>query len=346
MFHKWSKPNAAAIVSLALLLIAGALLLYISRYLLFAAVLGAVLANAIYRISAAFEPKLKIPALWLSIAQLLLFAGLILGIVYLGYDAAAAQIDELIASFKQAYQNLKATLQQTEWGSSLVGDDQQSNGVARHALEWSAGLASRFFSSLGPIAIMLIVLVYGSLEPQPYRRGLLWLLPKTDTQKRAIDTLNKVSDALLWWLAGRVASMLVVGIMSGLGLWILGVPGPLALGLIAGLFSFVPNLGPILALIPACLVAFSVSPNLALYVLVLYVAVQAVESNLITPMIQRGAVTVPPILLIIFQLALGLIAGVWGMIVATPLLVVILVLTQKLYLRDHLNRDGPMLTED
>lgn len=149
----------------------------------------------------------------------------------------------------------------------------------------------------------------------------------------------------MWWLAGRAASMTVVGVLTWLTLWALGIPAPLILGFFAGLLSFIPNLGPILSIVPALLVALTVGPWYVLYVVLVYLGVQAVESNLITPLIQQEAVTVPPALLIVFQVSMGVLAGIWGMIVATPLLVVIMLLVQGLYVRDYLNKPGPLIAE-
>ena len=341
--HHWSKANAAAIGIVLVSIVAAVLLLYISRYLLCAALLGIVLANAIHRTSVFLHPKIKFPAFWISLLQMIFLAGAIGGIIYLGYDTATEQFDKIAESFTQTYENVKAELEQTKWGSSLVGDE-QNKGAIRNATGWLANQAYFMLGSLGPIAIFLVIVVYGALDPRPYRRGVLWLLPD-DWQTRVIELFDTLSDALLWWLAGRIVSMLIVGVMTWLGLWIMGIPGPIALGLIAGLFSFVPNLGPVLSVVPALLVAFAVGPLQPVYVLALYIGIQALESNLITPMIQRQVVTTPPALLIVFQFAMGLVAGVWGMIVATPLLVVMMVLIQQIYIRDTLKRDGPLVTE-
>jgi predicted PurR-regulated permease PerM len=107
----------------------------------------------------------------------------------------------------------------------------------------------------------------------------------------------------------------------------------------------VPNLGPWLSLIPAVFVAFTVGPWSALWVVLLYFGIQALESNLITPLIQQRAVSVPPALLIVFQLLMGVFAGIWGMVAATPLLVVVMLLVQTLYIRGVLDKDGPLISD-
>ena len=130
--------------------------------------------------------------------------------------------------------------------------------------------------------------------------------------------------------------MLFIGVLTWIGLLIIGVPLALTLGLIAGLFSFVPNFGPILSAVPAILLAFIDSPTSALYVVILFVAVQLIESNLVTPMIERRTVELPPVLTIAPQLALTILVGAVGLILATPILAVVMVLLQTLYIQDVL----------
>ncbi|MDQ3179715.1 MAG: AI-2E family transporter, partial [Acidobacteriota bacterium] len=137
-------------------------------------------------------------------------------------------------------------------------------------------------------------------------------------------------------LIGKVASMIFIGLLTWIGLYILGVPLSLTLGLIAGLLSFIPNFGPIFSAVPAILLGFIDSPIKALYVLILFIVVQIIESNVVTPMIERRTVELPPALTIVVQLALGILIGGLGLVLATPLLVVVMVLVQMVYIQDIL----------
>ncbi len=159
-----------------------------------------------------------------------------------------------------------------------------------------------------------------------------------DKRTRVRQILVAVGDTLSWWLVGKVGSMLFIGVLTWIGLSILGVPLALTLGLIAGLLSFVPNFGPILSALPAILLAFVPpgSPMTALYVLLLFVGVQLLESNLVTPMIERRTVEIPPALTIVFQLALAVLVGGLGLVLATPLLAVLIVVIQMVYVEDIL----------
>jgi predicted PurR-regulated permease PerM len=130
--------------------------------------------------------------------------------------------------------------------------------------------------------------------------------------------------------------MLFIGVLTWIGLSIIGVPLALTLGLIAGLLSFIPNFGPILSAVPAILLAFIDSPITAVYTAGLYILVQLIESNIATPLIERRTVELPPGLTIIFQLGLAVMVGGLGLVLATPLLAVIMVIVQMIYIQDIL----------
>jgi predicted PurR-regulated permease PerM len=130
--------------------------------------------------------------------------------------------------------------------------------------------------------------------------------------------------------------MAVVGFLTAVGLWVAGIPLAFVLGLIAALLSFVPYIGPIASVVPAALVALAESPTKVLYVFIIYGVVQLLESYLITPLIQERAVSIPPAVLISAQVIMGILAGAIGVLMATPLAVVLIVLVQMLYLADVL----------
>ncbi len=128
-----------------------------------------------------------------------------------------------------------------------------------------------------------------------------------------------MGHTLQWWLIGQVFLMLVIGVLIGLGLWLLKVPLALALAILAGLLTFIPYLGPILSAVPAVLFALTESPTLAFYVALLYIGVQTVESYLLEPIVQRKTVYLPPALTIFSQVVLGVLVGGLGVALALPL---------------------------
>ena len=161
------------------------------------------------------------------------------------------------------------------------------------------------------------------------------LVPKP-RRLRAGEVLDSMNTALRRWLFARAILMLLVGTVFGVGLWILGVPLALPLGLIAGILEFVPYIGPISAMFPALAVALMEGPRQALYVGALYVVTQLIESYIGEPLIEGKTLSLPPALIILFQVICGLWLGVLGIVIATPLLLLFMVAVQMLYVHDVL----------
>jgi predicted PurR-regulated permease PerM len=187
------------------------------------------------------------------------------------------------------------------------------------------------------LVIIVSAALYLAADPSTYVDGLVRLVPPR-ARDRARDLLRQVHDVLLWWLIGKVASMCAVGVLTYLGLKALGVPLALMLALIASILTFMPNIGPILAAVPAVLLALEGGLASAGWVLGLYLAVQTVESYILTPMIQQKAVSLPPALILAAQIIAGVLAGIPGVAMATPLTAAAVVLVRKLYVEDILER--------
>jgi predicted PurR-regulated permease PerM len=198
------------------------------------------------------------------------------------------------------------------------------------------------------VANFLIVLFGGmflATEPRFYRTGAIKLMPE---DKRALlaQAMDESEHALRLWLKGQLLAMLVIGVMTGTGLWLLGVQSWLVLGILAGFFEFIPFAGPILSAIPAVLIALVQSPELALWTALMYVFVQHSEAYLIQPLIQQYAVDVPAVVLLFSLLAFAVLFGAIGVLFAAPLTVVTYVLVKRLYVREALGTPTPIPGED
>jgi len=254
--------------------------------------------------------------------------------------SVAEQVQHLRQELPESAKKVSQFLSNYSWGR-LILEQMPTSGEALEKINNSNVLSriTSYFSNtieaLTNIALMLLLAIYLASEPKSYIRGFAKIFPP-DNRKRVREILYEIGETLSWWLVGKGASMLFIGVLTWIGLSIIGVPLALTLGLIAGLFSFVPNFGPILSAAPAILLAFIESPTSALYVLILFVVVQLIESNLLTPMIERRTVELPPVLTIVSQLALTLLVGAVGLILATPILAVVMVLVQTLYIEDVL----------
>ncbi len=185
--------------------------------------------------------------------------------------------------------------------------------------------------------VSFVVTLYVALDPDVYRRGILWLVPSRH-EAVATLTMTHICIAMRWWMLGRLSSMLAVGLLTSLGMWLIGMPAPLALGALAGVLSFVPNIGPIISAAPGLLLAVPNGPWMFLSALSVYVVAQIIESNLISPLVDQYTVATPPALLVFTQVIMSVLAGVWGALIASPLLVMVLVLTQQLYVVEYLNK--------
>jgi len=243
-------------------------------------------------------------------------------------DGQFAKLGDRIPS---AIEYIRSSLERSYWGRSLLAGMPDSEKTASVV----AGGVSSLFTGLSSGLVVLIIGLYLAVAPSLYINGILRLLPPSK-RDRGGDVVRVVGRALRWWLVGRIASMGVVGVLTAIGLWISGVPLAIVLGLIAALLSFVPYIGPIVSVIPAVFVALADAPTKVLYVIIVYVAVQILESNLITPLIQEQTVSLAPVVLVAAQLLMGVLVGVVGVFIATPLAVVCIVLVQMLYVEDVL----------
>jgi len=336
-----------SLVMLVLLLVILLIYVFDVILLLFGAILLATflhgLANIVRRYSRLSE------GLSVLLVSALLIAVLALS-VWLLAPSVAEQIRHLRAELPQSAQKVSQFLSNYSWGR-LILEQLPSNAEMIEMVNNSSFLSrvGNFFSStitiFTNIALMILLSIYLASEPKTYIKGFTKLFP-LERRKRVREILYEIGETLSWWLIGKGASMLFIGVLTWIGLSIIGVPLALTLGLIAGLLSFVPNFGPILSAVPAILLAFIDSPTSALYVLGLYIFVQIIESNLVTPMIERQTVELPPVLTIVSQLALALLVGAVGLILATPILAVVMVLVQTLYIQDVLGDKTDNLPED
>lgn len=260
--------------------------------------------------------------------------GSLVGFGLLAGPRLASQGSELAQRLPEAAEQLRQQIASQEWGKQLLDRiplESGSGNLTGNLL----GAFSTTASALTSALVVFIIGLYFAISPELYVRGIAHLVPQ-GYRRRIGQVFGAMGHVLRWWMVGRVASMIVVGLLTGLGLFIAGVPLFLSLGVIAGLFSFVPYIGPIAAAIPAILVAFTVSPTKALYVVLIFVGAQLLESYLITPLIQKRTVSIPPAMLIGAQVVAGVLAGVLGVFLATPLVVTITVAVQMLYVEDVL----------
>jgi predicted PurR-regulated permease PerM len=198
-------------------------------------------------------------------------------------------------------------------------------------------VVSTFVTALEAVIVIVMSAAYLAADPALYRAGLVRLFGPAQ-EKWADETIVDVARALRYWLLGQFVQMALIGALTTLAAWLIGLPSPLALGLIATLTEFVPYLGPVVAAIPALLVAVTRGPDEVAWTLAAYIVVHQVEGNLIMPQIQRRMIYIPPAVMLLGIASIGALAGLLGFVLAAPIMVVIFVIVEKAYVRDTLKK--------
>lgn len=245
------------------------------------------------------------------------------------------QLANLAVMIPQSAGELRQQVQGLPFAGRVLGELSSPSSLAASLNGVAGRLGGYALTAVGAITNLVLVLVAGvflAAKPQQASEGLLRLLPRA-ARPPLREALEASGRALRLWLLGTLADMAVVGLLTTLGAWIVGLPSPAALGLLAGLAAFVPIVGTIVAAIPGLLLAVQFGWETVAWTLLMYVVVQQVEGSLIYPFIQRRAVDLPPYLTLFAVLIFGVLFGGLGILLATPLLVVIVVFTKLLYQR-------------
>lgn len=333
----WREPLRKALKAGAALLGLGVLAVIAWKgiqllLMVFAGVLFAVFLNALAdwlcrRTGISYGWSLAAVVLTLVLVAVLMF--------FLAWPPLAEQAGQLVEQIPKAIQTLQSALE----GSLLARVMPQAGAASR-------GIGSSLFSQLTQAistvldlavaaVVILFVGIYLAAAPGQYRNGVVRLLPPA-RRARAQEVFATLGRVLRRWIIGRTVLMIANGTFTTVGLWILGIPLALVLGVIAGTLNFVPNIGPIVAAVPAVLIALGQSPRDAAYVALLYLVLQMTDGYIFTPLADRKAVSLPPALTITFQVLMGILTGTLGLLLATPIATAVAVLVQMLYLEDVL----------
>jgi predicted PurR-regulated permease PerM len=305
--------------------------------------LGVLLAIALRTLAKPLARRTFISDKWALGAIVLLLALVFAGLGWFLMPEILNQADLLVAQVGKAIEQLEAIARE-QFGEDGIG------GIFGGSNPWLdpnnvfSQLMDTFTLTLEVLANALFVLFIGlfvAIDPHLYRSGIVSLIPPRG-RKRTREVIDGVVRGLRAWLLGRIISMVVIGIVVSLGLWLLDIPLALVLGIIAALLEFIPVVGPVLAAVPGILIAFTLSPMQAAYVALFYLVVQQLEGNILTPVVQQWVVSLPPALGLSTVLALGILLGPLGVLAATPLTVVAFVMVRMIYLQDILepNSEG------
>jgi predicted PurR-regulated permease PerM len=253
------------------------------------------------------------------------------GTARLAGASLAAEVDVLTKLAPESLGRIAGWLRNYELGRYVI---EQAPSIVKGQSGRLIGLGSvaagGMIDILGEFLIAILIGIYLAAEPDPYRRGLvrLWPAAKRDRAKIVLAELERV---LARWIGAQAAAMALIGITTGTGLSLIGIPSAPLLGLITGLVNFIPNLGPIIAGIPTLLMALPEGGGTVLMALALISVVQIIEGYLLTPLLERHVVALPPAVTLAFQLSLGILAGGLGFALAAPLAVVAITFVRELY---------------
>jgi predicted PurR-regulated permease PerM len=192
--------------------------------------------------------------------------------------------------------------------------------------------------AVGGTLLIIFLSIYFAADPDLYRRGALALLP-IRRRAQGAQVMDRVAVVLRKWLVTQLIAMAVIGTVSTVALLMLHVKAAFALGILAGLFEFIPTVGPILSAVPAIAMAFLDSPEKALLVMAVYVAIQFLENHILIPLLMKGGMDLPPALTVLTQALLALVFGFLGLMVAVPMLATVMVLIQMLYVQRRPDED-------
>lgn len=307
--------------------------------LMFGGVLFAVLLRAPTNWLTARTPLGESAALSLSIVMVL---GGLLGMFYMFAFPLAGQIANLVEALPHAVTRMHAWLGENAWARPLrpLVDELVNVRPGALTLGRATWILSSTAAALGAFLVVVFIGIYLAAQPRLYQRGFMHLLPRR-LRPRAYEVLDEIGFVLRWWLVGRIATMILVGLAAGLGLWWLGVPFAITLGALTGLLEFIPYIGPVLAAAVPLLIAFNIDPTLAFYVLALYVCIQTLEGYLLTPLVEQRTVSLPPALVVFATILLAALAGPVGVVLASPLTASCIVAVRLLYVEDVVEQPLP-----
>ena len=334
-----TPPGERAFIRRTLIVLALASLFFLAWNLrgVILMLFGAVVVASIFRaIADMLRKRLRFPDGVAVGASVLIVLGIVAGLAMLFGSQVASQVELLKETLPKAWESFERRVGEMGLGDAL------SQGVTGGSSFANIG---QTIISVGSGLADTVVVLFGGIflaaQPNFYRLGVVKLVPHG---KRALvaDAMIDSERALRLWLKGQLIAMVIVGLLTGFGLWLLGMKSALILGLLAGLLEFIPFAGPVLAAVPAIILALAVSPDLALWVLLLYIGVQQVEGAVVQPLVQQYAVDLPGVILLFALIAFGTLFGAIGVLLAAPLAVVTYVLVKRLYIREALDTATPI----
>ncbi|MDP2428402.1 MAG: AI-2E family transporter [Methylobacter sp.] len=322
------------LILVGILSIAALLLLYYSRSIVIVSLIGIGIGVLIAPILSFARRKFKIPralsALLCFVVIAIIIGGASFGIWYLVSDQVeslskrapeiSANLNSRLLSLFMRYPWLQAQLEALNVGAT-------AQGLVSHFFE---GLQTSF-TAIGGLLFALIISLYTAVSLNDYFAAVVRAFPQ-NRQMKAASVLSLCATILRLWFRAQMIDMLILGFMTGIGLWITGVDYWAVWGLLTAIFGIIPYLGTLIVVGCASIITLASEPSLVLWVIAVFVVVQQIEGNIILPMLMKGQVELPEVPLLIFILLMGSWLGIMGVFLAPPFFATMRVLYVELYL--------------
>jgi len=333
----------AWMVALIITLIGGSILLLWFAFKVVLLFLAAVLLAIFLRtLSNWVSRHTRLSAAWSLTAVIVAFLGTFALAGWLLTTPVSQEVDQLSQELPRALARIQGQLEHYRWGQELLRRAREPSGLFSQAgtiLSRAGSIFSITFEGVIDLLVILFCGFYLATEPQLYLEGFLKLLP-SDKRPRARAILNRIGTDLQHWLLGQIISMTIIGVLTWLGLYLLGIPLSKVLGLLAGVLDFVPVAGPWVAGILSCLLALLKSPMHAVYVACLFLSLHFFEGEVLIPQVQKHSTRLPPVLTIFAMVLFATLFGFLGLLLATPLLILVLVSIRAMYMENVLGDKG------
>jgi predicted PurR-regulated permease PerM len=299
---------------------------------------GTLISTFFHGLGDLIERKTKLRRRWAMIISVAGSFAILGALLWFMGTKIQHQVAELSSSLPHTVNNVKAKMAESPIGQKIL--DSVDGDNSQKLMTTAQSFFSTSFGVLGNMYIMLFLGIFFTANPSLYKNGILLLIP-SQNKEMGVHIMNRISLSLKGWLKGMMVSIVLVTILITTGLSIMHIPVALVLGLITGILELVPNFGSIIAMVPGVLLALTVSTNTGIVVALIYIGSQTINANIVNPLIQKKMINLPPALTLISQLIMGALSGALGIILAVPLLAILIILIDELYVK-RINGDDDL----
>lgn len=330
--HDRASANASIAVTLrgTVIVAAVALAIWLLSSLVLVVFMAVLLAVILRGASDGLAARTRAPPNLMLAVVSIGFAILVIGFLYYVGPRLAAQSQDLWQRMHTTIDWLRLNYGGTPFGRMISAHWASAGSFTSDFSRYAGLLATTTLGSLVTAVILIVTALYLAISPGIYIAGTVRLFPLA-YRPHAMRVFRAVGRTLRWWVLGQLVDMTAVGVLTGIGLALIGIPLALALGVLAGLFTFVPYFGAIVAAVPAAVVALTVSWRAALWVVLLFLGAHSIEGYIISPLVQRRTVALPPALSILSMALFGTLFGPLGVILGTPIAAVLMITVREAY---------------